>query len=162
MRKAFVVSVLIGWVLCAVSVAADFKPYPGATQDQKATQQAREAAAAAKATGVETTVYTTPDSFEKVTAFYKGIGKEYAMPRASGTTGKPKKGPGYDLWEAYFIFDGAGDLSTSGLWAKVQRPYVGGGPRGKIGLQGGSVQAPGAAPVGDVRDVTAIVLTQKK
>jgi len=60
-----------------------------------------------------------------VASFYKGMGNEYPMPRASGTSGKPKKGEGYELWEAYFILDGAKDLSSSRLWVKVQRPYIG-------------------------------------
>jgi hypothetical protein len=34
------------------------------------------------------TVYTTGDPFAKVAAFYKGIGTEYMMPRASGTSGQ--------------------------------------------------------------------------
>ena len=44
-----------------------------------------------------------------------------------------------DLWEAYFILDEAKDLQDSKLWVKVQRPYIG----------------------GEVRDVTAIVVTEK-
>jgi len=40
----------------------------------------------------------------------------------------------------FFIFDGAEDLTSSKLWVKVQRPYIG----------------------EDVRDVTAIVVTEKK
>ncbi|MGQ9496268.1 MAG: hypothetical protein ACUVRY_08480 [Thermoanaerobaculaceae bacterium] len=89
---------------------------------------------------MRSTVYTTSDSFSKVCSFYKGIGKEYAMPRASGTTGKPKKYEKYDLWEAYFIFDGAKDLASSKVWIKIQRPYIG----------------------EDVRDITMIVVTEKK
>ncbi|MGQ9569350.1 MAG: hypothetical protein ACUVUQ_00630, partial [Thermodesulfovibrionales bacterium] len=79
---------------------------------------------------------------QKVSSFYKGIAKEYSMPRASGTSGKPRKSDLFegDLWEAYFIFDGAKDLASSKLWVKVQRPHIG----------------------EDVRDVTAIVVTEKK
>ncbi len=62
------------------------------------------------------------------------------MPRSSGVSGKPKKYGKYDLYEAYFIFDGAKDLAGSKLWVKVQRPYIG----------------------EDIRDVTAIVLSEKK
>ncbi|MGQ9638583.1 MAG: hypothetical protein ACUVT6_12465, partial [Thermodesulfobacteriota bacterium] len=77
---------------------------------------------------------------QKVSSFYKGIAKEYSMPRASGTSGKPKKYEKYDLYEAFFIFDGAKDLASSKLWVKVQRPYIG----------------------EDVRDITAIVVSEKK
>jgi hypothetical protein len=62
------------------------------------------------------------------------------MPRASGASGKPKKREGYDLWEAYFIFDGAQGLASSKLWIKVQRPYIG----------------------RDIRHVTAIVVSEKR
>ncbi len=150
MKKRLLVTVSMAFLFCATIVAAEFKLYPGAKEDQKTTEQ-----------GAESIVYTTADSFAKVAAFYKGIGKEYSMPRASGTTGRPKKGPGYDLWEAYFVFEGANDLATSKLWAKVQRPYIGRAPgAGKIGMQSGRVQGPAQSV--DVRDVTAIVLARRK
>jgi hypothetical protein len=122
--------------------AAEFKLYPGAKMDEKATKEAQEAALAAKMSNVKATIYTTKDSFQKVASFYKGIAKEHIMPRASGTSGKPRKSDLFegDLWEAFFIFDGAKDLASSKLWVKVQRPYIG----------------------EDVRDVTAIVVTEKK
>jgi len=125
---------------CSLLFAAEFKLYPGAKMDEKATKEAQEAALAAKMSNVKATIYTTKESFQKVASFYKGIAKEHMMPRASGTSGKPKKYEGYDLYEAFFIFDGAKDLSTSKLWVKVQRPYIG----------------------EDVRDVTAIVVSEKK
>lgn len=125
---------------CSLLFAAEFKLYPGAKMDEKATKEAQEAALAAKMSNVKATIYTTQESFQKVASFYKGIAKEHMMPRASGTSGKPKKYEGYDLYEAFFIFDGAKDLSTSKLWVKVQRPYIG----------------------EDVLDVTAIVVSEKK
>jgi hypothetical protein len=141
MRKGiYILSFVIVLLSAFVAAAGDFKPYPGAKMDEKATKQAREGAVAAKTPEVKPTIYTTSDSFEKVASFYKGIAKEYMMPRASGTSGKPKKREGYDLWEAYFIFDGAQDLASSKLWIKVQRPYIG----------------------EDIRDVTAIVISESK
>jgi len=68
------------------------------------------------------------------------MSKEYIMPRASGTSGKPKKYEKYDLYEAFFIFDDAKDLASSKLWVKVQRPYI----------------------ENDVRDITVILVTEKK
>ena len=127
-------------VFSGVVFAAEFKPYPGAQVDEQATRESQEMAAAAKITNVQSSIYTTPDSFAEVASFYKGIAREYAMPHASGTTGKPKKYETHELYEAYFIFDGANDLAGSKLWVKVQRPFIG----------------------GDVRDVTAIVVTEKK
>ncbi len=140
MKKVIYVFLLVAFVFSTVIFAADFKPYPGAKMDEKATKQARDGAIAAKTPEVKPTIYTTSDSFEKVASFYKGMAKEYMMPRASGTSGKPKKREGYDLWEAYFIFDGAQDLASSKLWIKVQRPYIG----------------------EDVRNVTAIVVSEKR
>jgi hypothetical protein len=127
-------------ILALPGQAAEFVLYPGATLDEAATKEAMEAAAAAKMTGVKTAIYTTSDAFAKVAKFYQGMGTEYAMPRASGVSGQPKKSAEYDLWEAYFILDGAKGLASSKRWVKVQRPYIG--------------EA--------VQDVTAIVVTEKK
>lgn len=140
MRKILSLSLAMTFAFSMVSSAAEFKPYPGAKTDETATREAREAAAAAKVAGGKLTIYTTPDPFEKVASFYKGIAKEYSMPRASGTSGKPKKYEKYELWEAFFIFDGAKDLASSKLWIKVQRPFIG----------------------EEIRDVTAIVVSEKK
>jgi hypothetical protein len=123
MRRFGVVFVLVVvLILVAVASAGEFKAYPGAKLDEKAS---KDAAVASRSPGVTPSVYTTSDSFAAVASFYKGIAKEYAMPRASGTSGNPKKREGYDLYEAYFIFDGAQDLMSSGLWVKVQRPAIG-------------------------------------
>jgi len=151
MRKVIYVLLLAGFVFSTVGFSAEFKLYPGAKIDEKATKKAMDGAVGAKTPDVKPAIYTTSDSFEKVASFYKGISKEYMMPRASGTSGKPKKREGYDLWEAYFIFDGAKDLSTSKLWIKVQRPYIGGVKM--EGLQ---------AKYEDVRDITAIVVSEKR
>ncbi len=142
MKKIAIVSLFVVLVLSPFVLASEFKVYPGAKMDEKATQEAQEAASAAKMSNVKATIYTTKDSFQKVASFYKGIAKEHMMPRASGTSGKPRKSDLFegDLWEAYFIFDGAKDLASSKLWVKVQRPYIG----------------------EDVRDVTAIVVSEKK
>ncbi len=140
MKKNVLVTLLMTMAFCAISVAGEFKLYPGAKFDEKATKEARDMAAAAKMTNVKASIYTTADSFAKVTSFYQSIAKEYTMPRASGSTGKPKKYEKYDLWEAYFIFDGAKDLASSKLWIKIQRPYIG----------------------EEVRDVTAILVSEKK
>jgi hypothetical protein len=140
MRKIACVSLFMVFVFSVFVIAAEFKPYPGAQMDEKATKEAKEAAVTAKMSGVEPAIYTTSDAFEKVASFYKNIAKEYMMPRASGTSGKPKKHERYDLWEAYFISDGAKDLPSSKLWIKVQRPYIG----------------------KDIREMTAIVVSKSK
>lgn len=139
MKKIGFVTLSIVFTFLSLVFAAEFKPYAGAKIDEKAAKEAMEAAQAAKMSKVKATIYTTTDSFQAVSSFYKGIAKEYTMPRASETTGKPKKYEKYDLYEAFFIFDGAKDLANSKLWVKVQRPYIG----------------------EDVRDVTAIMVSEK-
>ena len=140
MKKLVCVGLFLAFIFSSLVSAADFKPYPGAKIDEKVTKEANEAAQAAKMSNVKATIYTTSDSFQKVASFYKSIVKEHMMPRASGTSGKPKKYEKYDLYEAFFILDGAKDLASSKLWVKVQRPYIGEG----------------------IQDVTAIVVSEKR
>lgn len=115
-RTVRVLSLLMLIVFSTGVFAADFKPYPGAKIDEKATKEARQQ------TGMETTIYTTTDSFEKVHAFYKSLGREYKMPAPEGPFNLRSGGV---LKEAYFIFDGAADITTSKNWIKIQRPYLG-------------------------------------
>jgi len=151
MRKLIYVLLLIVFVCSTPVFAAEFKPYPGAKIDEKATKEAQEVAAAAKMSNVKPTIYTTKDPFDKVFAFYSGIAKEYKMPHQK--EGKVKKLPsGQELKEAYFIFDGATDLMNSKLWIKIQRPYIG---RAKMGKNF-------QVEYEDVRDVTAIVASEKR
>ncbi len=121
-RQSLTVAALLGMLI--VVSAAEFKVYPGAKLDERATKAATDAAQGA-GMRVSATVYTVGDSFDKVAAYYKNLGSEYNMPMASGTAGQPKRREGFDLREAYFIFDGAKDLSASKSWAKVQRPALG-------------------------------------
>jgi hypothetical protein len=131
---------LLALVVCLLGTvsAAEFKVYPGAKLDEQATKQAMDIAAQAKQAG-KSTIYTTKDSFKQVALFYKGLGKEFSMPRSSGISGQPKKYEKYELWEAYFILDGAQDLSSSKRWVKIQRPYIG----------------------AEVKDLTAIISVEK-
>ncbi len=135
-----IIGLFVFYLSGSIALAAEWKPYPGAKVDEEATRESQEMAAAANLTGVRSTIYTTSDSFAKVSSFYKEIAREYAMPRASGTKGKPKRYENYDLYEAYFIFDSAKDLAGSKLWVKVQRPYIG----------------------EEVQEITAIVVTEKE
>ena len=124
MKKKAYVFLLIIFAFSTVVFAAEFKPYPGAKIDEKATQEANQSAAGSKLGKSPTsTIYTTNDSFEKVFDFYKGMTKEYKMPHQK--EGKVKKLPsGQELKEAYFILDGASELMSSKLWIKIQRPYI--------------------------------------
>ncbi|MGB9072289.1 MAG: hypothetical protein WCC22_06430 [Terriglobales bacterium] len=135
-------------ILTTAAAGQGFKLYPGATKyTPPDTEETREAAKALPP-GTTSTIYTTNDSFEKVVAFYKSLGKEYKMP---GMRAGRKLPSGQDLKEMYLIFDGAADIVASKSWAKVQRPFI------------GDVDFKGGVPVyKDVRDITTIIVAEKK
>ncbi len=115
----------VSFVFVAGISAAEFKVYPGAKLDEQETKKQEDMAKAAK-TSSKAKVYVTDDSFEKVKEFYVKNAAEYKMPGRKA--GKVEKLPsGKVLKDAFFIFDGARDLGTSKLWAKIQRPYIGPG-----------------------------------
>ena len=124
--KGKIIFVLMAFILLAgisVLYAGDFKAYPNAKLDPKLTQEANKMAAEANLK-TKASIYVTGDSFDKVIAFYQQVGEEYKMPYQ--TPGKVQKLPsGKELKVAFFIFDGAKDLASSQLWAKIQRPYIG-------------------------------------
>lgn len=125
--------------------AQDFKVYPGAAKyTPPDTEETREMQKLIPP-GTESSHYTTNDSFEKVAAFYKGVGQEYTMPDRMRTHKLPD---GTEVKQAYFIFDGAKDLRSSKSWAQVQHPFI---------LSIGKDMQPK-----DVRDITVINFTQKK
>jgi hypothetical protein len=151
MKMLFALALLI-FSLSGPVVAADFKPYPGATVDEAATRAARQDAAQSPLQLKEMviTIYLTNTPFEKVAAFYRGLAREYKMP-GSQDRGPQKLPSGQELKAAYFIFDGSPDLVTSRRWAKVQRPYI------------GDMKMVGRTPqYQDVREVTVIILSEEK
>jgi len=156
MKLAHFFVLIIFFAFSMVVDAADFKLYPGAKIDEKETKKANEMAAAAKMVKTKITIYTTQDSFDKVFAFYKGIAKEYTMPRESKTN-LPKTKSGQTLKDAFFIFDGSKDITTSKLWVLVQRPYMG-------RMKADSPENPKFLDqlYEDIRDVTAIMVTENK
>jgi hypothetical protein len=129
-----VVGIILIAAIVAPVAAQDFKPYPGSKVDETAS---REASAAVP--GKESQVYTTLDSLDKVSAFYKGLYKEIKM-RSSG----PRLPSGDQVQWVFFTIDGGASLAQSKYWMKVQRPYVGGAD-GK-----------------DIRNVTIIQTVQTK
>jgi hypothetical protein len=98
-------------------LAQDFKLFPGAKKDDKASREASQSGPSKNSE-----VFTTTESFDKVFAFYKAL---YTQ-----DTKMPAKGPmlpsGKQVQWGYFILDGARDARTSKFWMKVQRPFLGG------------------------------------
>jgi hypothetical protein len=130
----------------ASAVAAGFKPYPGAKPwtppDTEATRRFNEALRP----GTRITVYLTDDAYDKVVAFYAGVGRVYRKPGA-----KPMHLPGgVEVRKAFFILDDAIDLVRSLNWVSVQSPFIGPG-----------TVKDGKPLYDNVRDVTEIVWTQR-
>ena len=124
--------------------AAECLPYPGAVLDKpmsaKATQVARDTGSAE-----DVTVYTTPDVFEKVAAFYKKVGTEY---QAAWTKLARKLPDGRDIKVKVFLLDKADDLADSKQWVQVQYPFI-----GDVEMVGTTLRYK------DVRNVTCITYT---
>lgn len=135
--------------LTAIGFSASFKVYPGAKlEDVYETKQSEAGAKMSKPPKV--IIFTTNDLFENVVAFYRGVAREYRVP---GMGRNPVKlSSGQELKEAYFILDGANDLSTSEHWIKIQRPY----------LDQGNPGGPFYGKHEKTRDVTAIIEEDKR
>lgn len=147
-RTKFAGAAILVLAVATIVAAQGFKVYPGASKFTPPDNEETREALKALPPGTEATYYITNDSFEKVAAFYRGFAKEYTIP---GRKSAGKLPNGQEIKQAFFIFDGAKDIVTSKSWADVQRPYI------------GSVKMKGFVPeYHDVRDVTAIALTQKK
>lgn len=145
MRTSRLTLIALMLVTLTASMAGQgFKVYPGAKKlvspDTKESKEAMDALPP----GTTIDSYLTDDSFEKVVAFYKGIGKE-APP---SFIKKSEKLPnGQQLTRTWFVFDGAADIMTSRSWAMIQHPYV-------------PMDANGTMQYKDARNVTAIVVQQ--
>lgn len=92
-KVVYVLCFAIIFALSTIAFSSDFKAYPGAKLDAKASEKVtkvnQEMAKASEMTGAKATIYTTNDPFEKVHAFYKGIAKEYKMPGERGVKKLP-------------------------------------------------------------------------
>jgi hypothetical protein len=92
--------------------------------------------------GVTIKAWLTQDTFEQVVGFYRAMGKEHKPP--NGLPAEKLPG-GQVIQKTFVIFDGAPDLVTSRQWFRIQRPFTG-----------------SAGQHQDVRDLTEIVLTERK
>jgi len=148
-RVALILALTILFLLPAIGFSTSFKVYPGARLED--VEEPKQPEVGAKIpNSPKVIIFTTNDLFENVVAFYRGIAREYIVP---GTGRNPVRlSSGRELKEAYFILDGAGDLSSSKHWIKIQRPYV---DKGKPGdpFYGRSEKT---------RDVTAIIEEDKR
>ncbi len=129
-RYAF--AFVVGLTLISITIAQQgFKLYPGAKLDEALTKVERTVLAEAVKEGAplpkgqQVTLYSTPDDFDKVCNFYRGIVKEYEKGRFSSKLSKDQK-----FRSLIFIFDGAADTQKSKSWIRVQRPYV---PEDEVG-----------------------------
>jgi hypothetical protein len=135
---------LVVLVLSALAWGQESKRYKGAKLDQAATEEARKESVTDP--GLVVTVYVTADPFEKVYEYYKSVAHEYRM-LGQRTRKLPN---GQELHDAFFLLDDAKSLVDSKIWVKIQRPYIGSG------------LARGIPPAEEIRDVTAIVLSERK
>ena len=143
--RRVLVLLALGALGATVSFAGEFKPYPNAQLDAKASQDAT-AAAVGAGLSQRSTIYTSTDSFEKVVAFYKPLATEIALP---ASLAKGVQLPdGRSTRVAWLAVDGAKSIAESKRWLAIQFPYV-----GSVGA-GGKFQ--------DIRDVTSITLTESK
>ena len=94
------------------------------------------------------TAYISNDSYEKVVAFYRGIGKDYTPNQKRAP---PQLPHGQRLRKTFVILDGSVDLESSKNWVAVQHPFF-----GAVSLSGGKPQ------YNDVRDATEIAWTKKE
>jgi hypothetical protein len=125
----------------------EFKPYPGATAYTPPETEETKQFVSQLRPGTTITAYFTNDPFDKVVAFYRGIGKEYTRSKV-----KPARLPnGQPIQKAFLIFDGAADPLHSRNWARIQHPFI-----GSISKSGTTFEYK------DVRDVTEIVVTVRK
>jgi hypothetical protein len=150
MKKAiWILTPALVFAIVSPGFSTSFKVYPGAKLE--AVYEAKQSGTGPTATrSPKVIVFTTNDLFENVVAFYRGIAREYRVP---GMGRNPVKLPsGQELKEAYFILDGASDLSTSEHWIKIQRPY----------LDQGNPGGPFYGKNEKARDVTAIIEEDKR
>lgn len=126
LKSLFFMSFLV-FSLSSFASAGGFQVYPGAEfrEDLKGMASGPIVTGLMKPEGTRTKVFTTSDRFEKVVAFYRGIGKQYRVGALERRRGKKLYELGYKLEEAFFILDGARDIWSSKLWVRVQSPLIG-------------------------------------
>jgi hypothetical protein len=138
----------VGLVVVAIAIAQTAKVYPGAKKYTPPDNEDTREAAKQMPPDMQSTIYLSDDAYEKVSSFYRGQGKEFAMP---GMQKDAKLPSGQAMHQSFYILDGAEDLRSSKSWVKVQRPFI-----GSVAMKDGVPEFK------DIRDVTAIELVGKK
>jgi hypothetical protein len=134
--KSVLICLAIWW---AFFTQGPFQPYPGSKLDG---QSGCRETARSKNLGCK--VYTTRDSFEVVYAFYKARYKEFPIPLPAQRLPNDR-----EVKWAFFILDGAKDLSQSEHWMKIQRPFI------------GTIAEGARVDFKDIRDVSVIQTVDK-
>ena len=147
-KQSLAVFVLAIWPAFTV-LAGEFKPYPGATLDKKATEEANKSMGPDQST-CKLSVYLTPDAYDKAVQFYKGMGTEHPI-FANVPKFKGQLPVGEELRKTAVILDGVSEVGDSSLWVQIQHPFI---------LE---VKMKGHTPEFlDVRDLTGITLIAGK
>jgi hypothetical protein len=141
-------STVILELMGSTATASAFKYYPDATLYTPPDTEANRQFTDALGPGVTIRAWLTHDTFEQVVGFYRAIGKEFKPPNGLPADKLPG---GQVIHKTFVTFDGAPDLVTSREWIRVQHPFIGPVSR-----------AHGAPQYQDVRDLTEIVLTERK
>lgn len=151
-RAALIVAGLGVWIgACSPSSegGAGFRPYPGATLDAAASEEADRRAAAAGQPNKRSRVYVTEDAFDLVDGFYAEGATRMSLPplppeQAATDVGARTR-------RALFVLDGASDLRESRSWVTVQRPFW-----------RDVVTHEGRVEFVELKDVTVIVVVEKE
>jgi hypothetical protein len=145
----FAMMAFVAFALTAGAAEEAFRLYPGATKYTPPDTEETRQWASALPPGTKITAYLTSDSFEKVVAFYQGLGRPYTDPNTPVGDKLPNR---QRIEKAFVIFDDAPDPRTSKRWISIQHPFI----------RWVSHKKGGVAGYRDVRDVTEIVLTEKQ
>ena len=148
MKPSLIVPVLMVWAPLSI-FAGEFKPYPGATLDKKATDEANKSMGRGEST-CKLSVYLTSDAYDKVVQFYKGMGMEHPI-FANVPKFKGQLPVGEELRKTAVILDGVPEVGESSLWIQIQHPFI-----LEVKMKGHT------AEFLDVRDPTGITLIAGK
>jgi hypothetical protein len=130
-------ALLLCLLAASPTLAQDIKPYPGAAADTASSHQCTHG-------GTQCQVFTTPDSFDKLYAFYKGVYREAKWPVPAPTLPN-----GRQVQWAFFILDDGKDLAHAKHWMKIQHPYI------------GTISDDSDADFKDIRDLSVIQSIRK-